>query len=259
MGVAEAPGRSGRGHGLGAAPPRSRSEAIYAGLLRAYPPEFRARYAEEMMLLFGDQLRDARAADGGGGAIATWFRSLVDLASSAVGQHLRKERTMAQSLATFEPTRTMKVLGAFAVAGGALLLLAFVTWTRGTKVFKARGWRFLSSAGAVVAFAGAAFAGLRDAWVPAAVLLVFGMWLAVSSRNNGPAASQAAPTARMSLGEARSVLGVSEDATPAQIAGFLAPSGRAVALLYAAARDAGWGCICARGLIKSSPSHITMS
>ena len=97
------------------------------------------------------------------------------------------------------------------------LALAFVSWTRGTRVFKARGWRFLSSAGAVVAFAGAAFAGFREAWVPAAVLVVFGIWLAVSSRNNGPAAAKAAPTREMSLSEARSVLGVGADATPAQI------------------------------------------
>lgn len=97
------------------------------------------------------------------------------------------------------------------------LALAFVLWTRGTKVFKGRGWRFLSSAGAVVAFAGAAFAGIREAWVPAAVLVVFGIWLAVSTRSNGPAAPKAAPSREMSLSEARSLLGVEAGATPAQI------------------------------------------
>lgn len=97
------------------------------------------------------------------------------------------------------------------------LALAFVLWTRGTKVFKGRGWRFLSSAAAVVAFAGAAFAAIREAWAPAAVLLVFGIWLAVSTRSNGPAPKRAAPTREMSLDEARAVLGVDEDATPAEI------------------------------------------
>ena len=96
------------------------------------------------------------------------------------------------------------------------LALAFVAWARGTKTLRARGWRFLSSAGAVVAFAGAAFAGIREAWVPAAVLLVFGMWLAVSTRSNAPRA-RPEPTRQMSLSEARAVLGVGEDATPAQI------------------------------------------
>jgi DnaJ-domain-containing protein 1 len=97
------------------------------------------------------------------------------------------------------------------------LALAFVLWTRGTKVFKGRGWRFLSSAAAIVAFAGAAFAAIREAWVPAAVLLVFGMWLAVSTRRNAPTAPRAAPSREMSLSEARSLLGVEAGATPAQI------------------------------------------
>lgn len=129
MGIAEAPGRVASDSGPGDQPPIGRSERVYAGLLRAYPQAFRTRYAEEMVLLFGDQLRDAKVAKGAGGAATTWFRTLIDLASSAVGEHLRKDRSMAQSLATFEPTRTMKVLGAFAIVGGAVLLLAFLTWT----------------------------------------------------------------------------------------------------------------------------------
>ena len=97
------------------------------------------------------------------------------------------------------------------------LALAFVAWTRGTRVFRARGWRFLSSAAAIVAFAGCAFAAIREAWVPAAVLFVFGMWLAVSTRRNGPATARPAPSREMSLSEARSLLGVEAGATPAQI------------------------------------------
>lgn len=129
MGVAQAPGRFGTDPGFGSEPRLGRSERVYAGLLRAYPGQFRRRYAEEMVQLFADQLRDARVANGTGGVATTWFRTLLDLASSAIGEHLRKDRTMAQSLATFAPTRTMKVLGAFAIVGSALLLLAFLTWT----------------------------------------------------------------------------------------------------------------------------------
>lgn len=136
MGVAQAPGRLGGDPGrLGGdpgasldAPRPTRSERVYAGLLRAYPARFRERYAEEMVLLFGDQLREARAATGASGVTTTWFRTLVDLASSAVGEHLRKDRTMATSLATFEPTRTMRLLGLLAVIGGVVLLWAFVAW-----------------------------------------------------------------------------------------------------------------------------------
>ena len=101
------------------------------------------------------------------------------------------------------------------LALGALALL-FVLWSSGTRVFKGRGWRFLSSAGAIVAFAGAAFAAIREAWVPAAVLLVFGLWLAVSTRR-APAAAAPVRSPKMSVDEARSLLGVPEGATPAQI------------------------------------------
>ena len=98
------------------------SERVYRSLLRAYPRSFRARYADEMARLFGDQLREARSAGGAGGIAITWFRTLVDLASSALGEHRRKDRTMAQSLAAFEPTRTMRILGILAIVGGALLV-----------------------------------------------------------------------------------------------------------------------------------------
>ena len=83
-------------------------------------------------------------------------------------------------------------------------------------VFQARGWKLLTAAAAIAAFAGAAFTALREAWVPAIVLLVLGLWLAASARRSNPA--QAVDrNPGMSLGEARSILGVDEDATPAQI------------------------------------------
>ena len=128
MGVAQAPGRLGTDPGLDAGPGAGRSERVYAGLLRAYPGPFRARYGDEMVLLFGDQLRDARTARGTGGVATTWFRTVWDLASSALGEHLRGDRTMAQSLATFAPTRSMRLLGLLAVVGGVVLLWAFAAW-----------------------------------------------------------------------------------------------------------------------------------
>lgn len=127
MGVVQAPGRIGPDRGSGGTPRTGASERVYAGLLRAYPGPFRRRYQEEMVLLFGDQLREAQATHGAAGTTVTWFRTLLDLASSAIGEHLRKDRTMAQSLATFEPTRSMRVLGLFGLIGGVLLLWAFLS------------------------------------------------------------------------------------------------------------------------------------
>ena len=125
MGVARVPGRIGDPD-IGSGPRHGLSERIYGGLLRAYPARFRARYADEMVQLFADQLRDARAAGGPGSAAVTWFQTLLDLASSALGEHLRKERSMAQSLLTFEPTPTMRLLGIAGLVGGLVLLWAFI-------------------------------------------------------------------------------------------------------------------------------------
>jgi len=101
---------------------------LYAALTALYPTAFRARYRDEMVVLFGDQLRDARATRGSAGIVATWVRGMVDLVVNAVGEHLRGDRTVAQSLASFEPTRGMRLLGLFGVVGAGLLLWAFVSF-----------------------------------------------------------------------------------------------------------------------------------
>jgi hypothetical protein len=95
--------------------------------------------------------------------------------------------------------------------------LALIVWASGGKpVFKRREWRFLSGAFAIAAFAGAAFVALRGSWGSGIVLMVLGLWLAVSTRRTGMAA-QPSKGGRMSLGEARSILGVDDTATPEEI------------------------------------------
>jgi hypothetical protein len=116
MDTARVPGRSRTG---------SLSTRLYAALLRAYPAEFRRRYADEMIVLFADQLREARRSSEVAGV---WLRSLADVTANAIGEHLRRDRTVAQSVATFEPTRPMRVAGILAVVGGVLLLWAFISW-----------------------------------------------------------------------------------------------------------------------------------
>jgi hypothetical protein len=81
-----------------------------------------------------------------------------------------------------------------------------------------REWRFLTAAFAVAAFAGAAYAGLRESWTATLALLLLGAWLALSSRQPpGPPPPSAAPHGRMSLEEARSVLGVAPGASAKEI------------------------------------------
>jgi hypothetical protein len=106
---------------------------------------------------------------------------------------------------------------AYLVLGAVALWL--ILRASGRPILKRREWRFLTGAAAIAAFAGAAYAGLREAWVAAAVLVLFGAWLALSTRRPpGQAAPPpAARSGRMSLEEARSILGVGPAATREEI------------------------------------------
>lgn len=98
--------------------------------------------------------------------------------------------------------------------------LALVVWgSRGSQILKQDRWRLLSGAMALAAFSGAAFVGLRGGWGKAVVLVVVGLWLLVSARRSGlgPGKPRAVERGAMSLAEARSVLGVEDGATPAEI------------------------------------------
>jgi len=80
-----------------------------------------------------------------------------------------------------------------------------------------REWRFLTAAFAMAAFAAAAYAGLRESWPATVVLVALGSWLALSSRQPPGSAAPAQPGPRMSLEEARSVLGVGPEASRQEI------------------------------------------
>jgi hypothetical protein len=107
------------------------------------------------------------------------------------------------------------------IALGALALLLIVWVSGGRSIFKRREWRITSGAFAIAAFVGAAYAGVREAWIPAAALVALGLWLAVSSRTIGPAAAPPPPpeakSSRMSPKEARAILGVDANATADEV------------------------------------------
>jgi len=98
---------------------------MYRRLLNLYPAEFRARFSDEMVQLFGDQLRDAHSGHVPAGAMKTWLRALGDLAVTAASEHARRDRTVAHSLA-LSPSMSSRVLGLAGIVGGAVLLAAFV-------------------------------------------------------------------------------------------------------------------------------------
>ena len=101
--------------------------------------------------------------------------------------------------------------------GAAALWL--VLWASGRPILKRREWRLMSASFALAAFAGTAACAIRSLWAPALVLLILGLWLAVSARRTGaaPAPRPAPRTGRMSADEARSILGVGPDASREEV------------------------------------------
>lgn len=78
------------------------SQAIYAGLLRAYPRSHRAVYGSAMALLFRDQCRDAWAEAHTVGLWKLWGRTLPDVACTSILERLaamKERKTMTEKLA----------------------------------------------------------------------------------------------------------------------------------------------------------------
>lgn len=105
--------------------------ALYRRLLRFYPERFRARYGDEMVQLFGDQLRDATASGRVSSPATVWLRTVIDLVTSATSEHLRRDRTVAHSLAE-PPSMATRALAILGILGGLVLISAWVPnlpWT----------------------------------------------------------------------------------------------------------------------------------
>ena len=66
------------------------------------------------------------------------------------------------------------------LALGCAALLLLVWLTRGKPLLKRREWRFLAGALAIACFAAAAYVGVRGGWGKSIVLVVMGLWLAVT-------------------------------------------------------------------------------
>jgi hypothetical protein len=101
------------------------------------------------------------------------------------------------------------------LAIGCAILVLFLWASRGKPVLKRREWRFLAGAFAVACFAAAAYVGMRGGWGKSIVLVVLGLWLAVSTRRTGMAPPPAA--GQIGDAEARSILGVDSEASDAEI------------------------------------------
>src|SRR5205814_10397935 len=89
---------------------------------------------------------------------------------------------LARALRLHRRRADRRGIGMQLIALGAIALLLIVWISGGRQVFQRREWRITSGAFAVAAFVGAAYAGLREAWIAAIALIVLGLWLAVAAR-----------------------------------------------------------------------------
>jgi len=91
------------------------AERVYRFLLHAYPPDFRAEYGEEMVLLFRDQCRESDVR-----SLGFWARVLWDVARSAPALRIESTRTME---VTMKPVAILTLL-----CGVFYLLSAGAEW-----------------------------------------------------------------------------------------------------------------------------------
>ena len=103
----------------------------------------------------------------------------------------------------------------YLLLGGVILL--FVLSGRATRALKGDGWRIGAGITALLAFAGAAYAGVRSEWPVCIVLLVIGAWSATTARQRPVVAKAKRSEDALSLTEARSILGVGPQATKTEI------------------------------------------
>ncbi|MBC7667636.1 molecular chaperone DnaJ [Caulobacter sp. DWR2-3-1b2] len=102
----------------------------------------------------------------------------------------------------------------YLLLGGLLLL--FILSGRASRLLKGDGWRVGAGALAIVSFAGAGYAGVRQAWEVCIVLLVIGIWTATTARQR-PIIRKVVAKSDVSLSEARSILGVGPQASKAEV------------------------------------------
>ncbi|HEY0600007.1 molecular chaperone DnaJ [Brevundimonas sp.] len=99
------------------------------------------------------------------------------------------------------------------LALAAIAVWALVRLGRQTEGPGRGHWRVTATLFSAVLIAGAVLLAARGSWLAAAALAGAGLWLTVASRQR----TAATRTEAMTPAEARSLLGVSADATPQQI------------------------------------------
>lgn len=100
-------------------------DRLFQGLLRLYPAAFRARYGDELQQVCADEMRDARAVGARRGPLQTLLGTIVDVAWCGLVERASHSGSPA-------PTPTMRLLGVLGIAGGLILVSAFLFFIPGT-------------------------------------------------------------------------------------------------------------------------------
>jgi hypothetical protein len=98
---------------------------FYARLLAIYPVSFQEKYGREMLLTFRDVCRRENSRYGISGLVFFWLEIIIDLASTALQEHISEVRMLSTNQGLI---RFTGVLGAL---GGILSIIIGVTLIRG--------------------------------------------------------------------------------------------------------------------------------
>ncbi|AGY60277.1 ABC transporter permease [Gloeobacter kilaueensis] len=98
------------------------AERCYGLLLLAYPAEFRAEYASEMLQLFADERRDEGRRRGMVGMVQLWLRTIANVAVTATAEHwdgLRRDLSYGLQMLLARPAFAVVAIAVLAVGIGA--------------------------------------------------------------------------------------------------------------------------------------------
>jgi len=96
---------------------------LYRALVPLYPRSFRQEYGAEMIEVFAEAERRARA-DGGRSVIALWLRTVIDLGISVPAEYALEVTHMTRSL-------LVRIFGITSIVGGALYLTVSIVHPSG--------------------------------------------------------------------------------------------------------------------------------
>jgi hypothetical protein len=112
-------------------------EKVYCLLLKAYPARFREEYGREMLLLFGDQLRDARER---GHVARFWLRTSADWLRTVLFEHVSQRFRKTRQPLPFKHVLSRGVMLAPSPGGAVLIAVAIIAYWQVRKLnfFKRR-------------------------------------------------------------------------------------------------------------------------